>query len=66
MRTKRLSKHFKGFVEGKYPNAGPNPNITGMKEKYYGKDSMTVMCGKYLYLLPDTDEGRLIYYNLAY
>lgn len=66
MRTKRLAKHFKGFVEGKYPSAGPNPSIKGMKEKFYGKDSMCVICGSYLYNLPNTDEGRLIYYRLAY
>lgn len=32
-----------------FPSAGPNPNIIGMKNLYYGIDALCVMCGTYLY-----------------
>lgn len=54
MRTKRLPCKYKGMVEGKYPNAGPYPCIAGMKKQYWdtcGRESITVMCGTYPYLL---------------
>lgn len=68
MRTKRLSTKFKDLVFEKYPNAGPNPCISGMKAKYYGKEAYTVMCGQYLYNLGlklDTPEKEKIW-DLAY
>lgn len=58
MKTKRLPVKFRSMVEDKFPNAGPNPNIRGMKEKYYGKDAFTVMCGNFLYYLGDTLIGE--------
>lgn len=36
-----------------YGNAGPYPNITGMKEKYWGKDAFCVKCGAYVYNVPE-------------
>lgn len=33
----------------KFPNAGPNPNIGGMKRLYWGKDALCVRCGRYVY-----------------
>ena len=65
--TKRLSTKHKELVMGQYPNAGPNPCITGMKKLYYGKEAYTVMCGKYLYYLGqqlDTPSKEKIW-NLA-
>ena len=66
MKTKRLPVKYKALVED-FPNAGPNPNITGMKSKYYGKDSVCVMCGKYLYKVGDSidDKRAAFIYNLA-
>lgn len=32
----------------RFPNAGPRPNITGMR-RIYGKNACLVMCGGYLY-----------------
>lgn len=66
MKTKRLPTKYRGLVEGKFPNAGPNPNIRGMKKKFYGLDSVCVMCGKYLYYLGDSlerldNEAAMIY-----
>lgn len=50
-KTKRLPSRYRALVEGKFPNAGPNPSIRGMKEKFYGLDSYCVLCGKFLYNL---------------
>lgn len=33
------------------PNAGPNPNITGMKRKYWGVNAYTVKHGRYVYVV---------------
>lgn len=35
-----------------YPNAGPNPSITGMKKLYWGEDCYTVKHGNYVYKVP--------------
>lgn len=35
-----------------FPNAGPNPNITGMKEKFWGLDAYCIRCGAYVYKVP--------------
>ncbi len=32
-----------------FPNAGPYPNITGMKKHYWGKDALCIKCGPYVY-----------------
>lgn len=32
-----------------FASAGPNPCISGMKEKYYGIDSYCILCDRYLY-----------------
>ena len=34
-------------------SAGPYPNITGMREKYWGKNAQIVRCGRYIYLVDD-------------
>lgn len=63
MRTKYLPVEYRFLVIGKYPSAGPNPCIRGMKKKYYGLDSYCVMCDKYLYNLGQklTAETQRIY-----
>lgn len=35
-----------------YPSAGPYPNITGMKNLYWGLDAYCVRCGAYVYKVP--------------
>lgn len=35
-----------------YPNFHKSGSIKGMKEKYYGKNSMLVRCGDYIYNVP--------------
>ena len=49
-KTKRARKtpENEALLE-QFPNAGPHPNVTGMKNKYYGINALCVMCGPYLY-----------------
>ena len=53
MRPKHKTLHvpakYSHFFEDKFPNAGPNPNITGMKEQYWGMDAYCIKCGQYVY-----------------
>lgn len=66
-KTKRVPIKYKILLDG-IPNAGPNPNITGMKKHHYGVDSYCVMCGNYLYNLgKDITDAKtnFIYNNLA-
>lgn len=35
-----------------FPSAGPNANIKGMREKFWGKDCYILQCGKYIYKVP--------------
>ena len=37
------------FLVSRFPSAGPHPNVWGMKNKFYGMDSLCVMCGSYVY-----------------
>lgn len=32
-----------------FPSAGPRPNITGMKKKFWGEDALCIKCGQYVY-----------------
>ena len=32
-----------------YPSAGPYPNITGMRNKYWGQDDYIIICVAYAY-----------------
>lgn len=34
-------------------SAGPYPNITGMRNKYWGKNAQIVRCGRFIYLVHD-------------
>ena len=67
MKTKRLLTKHRALVEGKFPNAGPNPCISGMKRKYYGENSVCVMCGNYLYKVGENlnDKTAAYIYNMA-
>lgn len=35
-----------------YPSAGPYPNITGMRNLYWGKDAYIIRSGAYIYKVP--------------
>jgi len=45
------TKHPKSRVLSNYPNAGPYPNIKGMRNLYWGKDALVVKSGAYAYNL---------------
>jgi len=36
------------------PNAGPRPNITGMR-RYWGVDACIIICGQYAYHVSEAD-----------
>lgn len=35
-----------------YPSAGPRPNVTGMKRKFWGLDATCIRHGAYVYKVP--------------
>ena len=41
-----------------FPCAGPYPNITGMKNLYWGKDALCVKCGVYVYKVDKSTYDR--------
>ena len=42
-------KHSKARMLDHFPSAGPYPNITGMKNLFWGKDAFCIRCGAYVY-----------------
>lgn len=49
-KTLTVDKFFyKTMKLSSFGNAGPNPCISGMKEKYWGKDAYCLKCGAYVY-----------------
>jgi len=36
-------------LDGNFAVAGPYPNITGMKNLYWGKDALVIKAGTYIY-----------------
>ena len=63
MKTKYLPIKHGIEVFNKFPNFSKTGSITGMKNLYYGKDSLLVKCGSYIYNV--TSEPN-IYYLLAH
>lgn len=51
----------KFFNLDQYPNAGPNPNIAGMR-KIYGENAFLVKSGRYLYNVPEEVYRSIISY----
>jgi hypothetical protein len=50
MRTKRIYiKDYKKYNLEQFPNFNKNGSIRGMKNKYYGKNALLVICGSYIY-----------------
>lgn len=47
------------------PSAGPRPNVTGMRNKYWGKDALLVRQGAYVYK-PNRRQCRSIRAALGY
>lgn len=42
-------EHYNTLRLDRFPSAGPNANIVGMKNHYWGKDALVVKCGQYIY-----------------
>lgn len=62
MNVKTLSKEYHNKVVN-FPNFDKSGSIRGMKKLYYGKDSLLVRCGRYIY---NVSAEPSIYYELAY
>lgn len=53
MRVKYMNKELKiKYNLGQYPNFSASGSIKGMKQKYYGADTLLVRSGAYIYKVP--------------
>jgi len=51
-KTKTITKEQAGrhgMCLGRFPSAGPRPNVTGMKKLYWGMDAYCIRVGSYVY-----------------
>jgi len=66
MRTPRVKTVTKEEIKSKginldsFASAGPYPNVTGMKNKYWGKNAYCIRVGVYVYHV-----GATVYNQLA-
>lgn len=59
-RTIKVGKEWEKWLESHcIGSAGPRPNITGMRNLYYGKDALLYKCGQYIYYM-GKDTGQSI------
>lgn len=59
MKVKYLSvKDGKIYNMEQFPNFEASGSIKGMKEKYYGKNSLLVRCSKYIYYVGNLDQNK--------
>lgn len=57
--AKNISEgRLKWIEEHSLASAGPYPNITGMRNLYWGKEALIVKVGAYIYLMTHKDDGR--------
>jgi len=57
MRTKTIyKKDYSKHDLSRFPNFSKTGSIKGMKDKYYGKNSLLVICGSYIYNVTDCPE----------
>lgn len=52
------AKWVKWLEEKCQASAGPYCNLTGMREKYWGREALIVKAGSYAYLITSRDDGR--------
>lgn len=57
-RTPDAAKWVRWLEENCQASAGPHPNLTGMRNKYWGRAALVVKAGAYLYLITSRDDGR--------
>jgi hypothetical protein len=64
MKTKTIYiKDYERLNLTQFPNFSKSGSIKGMKDRYYGKDALLVICGGYIYNVTEQPE---IYYNEAH
>lgn len=52
-RVRYMNKEMKKIYNlSQYPNFSATGSVTGMKEKYYGKDALLVRSGAWIYKVP--------------
>ena len=54
----KRAKWDKWLEENCMASAGPYPNISGMRERYWGLPALIVKSGIYIYLITSKDDGR--------
>lgn len=42
-------KYYNTLNLSQFPSTGKNPNISGMREKYWGEDALIIKCCNYAY-----------------
>lgn len=48
-----------GINLAQYPSAGPYPNVTGMRAKFWGRDAAILRVGRYIYHVPPDIYARV-------
>ena len=56
--TPNAAKWVQWLEEKCLASAGPHPNVCGMRNLYWGRASLIVKAGAYVYLISHTDDGR--------
>lgn len=56
--TPDAAKWVRWLEEHCEASAGPHPNICGMRNIYWGRASLIVKAGAYIYLITCKDDGR--------
>lgn len=51
-------KWVKWLEEKCLASTGPYPNLTGMRNIYWGRQALIVKAGAYIYLIANKDDGR--------
>lgn len=57
-RTPEAAKWVRWLEEKCLASAGPHPNLSGMRNLYWGRAALVVKAGAYLYLITRRDDGR--------
>ena len=59
MRGNKTAKRWIEWLEkNSQASAGPYPNISGMRERYWGRSALIVKAGVNIYLITSFDDGR--------
>lgn len=56
--TPNVGKWVQWLNENCLASTGPRPSIVGMRNLYWGKESLIVKAGLFIYLITTKDDGR--------